>query len=76
MVPEIMRVTGPVGYCGLASASIPAGFGSDGMPIGVQLISRDESTALSAATRLEASTNHHSARPPIDKIVSTNLSSV
>jgi aspartyl-tRNA(Asn)/glutamyl-tRNA(Gln) amidotransferase subunit A len=69
LVPDIMRATGPVGYCGLVGVSVPNGFAADGMPIGLQFVARDESTALSAAARFQAVTDHHKARPPVEGMV-------
>jgi aspartyl-tRNA(Asn)/glutamyl-tRNA(Gln) amidotransferase subunit A len=68
LVPDIMRATGPVGYCGLVAASVPSGFAGDGMPIGLQFVARDESTALSAAARFQAVTDHHEARPDLERL--------
>jgi aspartyl-tRNA(Asn)/glutamyl-tRNA(Gln) amidotransferase subunit A len=69
LVPEIMRATGPVGWCGLVSVSVPSGFADDGQPVGIQFVARDESTALSAAARFQAVTDHHKARPPLQKLL-------
>ena len=66
LVPDIMRATGPVGYCGFAAVSVPNGFAGDGMPIGLQFVASDESTALSAAARFQAATDHHKVRPPLE----------
>ncbi len=63
LVPEVMRATGPVGWCGLAAASVPSGVTSDGLPVGVQFVARDETTALSAAARYQEVTDFHKARP-------------
>jgi aspartyl-tRNA(Asn)/glutamyl-tRNA(Gln) amidotransferase subunit A len=68
--PDVLRATGPVGSCGLVSLSVPSGFSSNGMPLGLQFVARDESTALSAAARFQAATDFHKARPPIDRLLS------
>jgi Asp-tRNA(Asn)/Glu-tRNA(Gln) amidotransferase A subunit family amidase len=65
LVPEVMRATGPVGWCGLASASVPCGFSTEGLPLGLQFVARDETTALSAAARFQEITEFHEARPPV-----------
>jgi len=68
--PEVLRATGPIGWCGLASVSVPVGFSPEGMPLGVQMVARDESTALSVAARYQAVTDFHRARPPLDRVAS------
>jgi aspartyl-tRNA(Asn)/glutamyl-tRNA(Gln) amidotransferase subunit A len=68
LVPDVLRATGPIGWCGLVSVSVPSGFSSEGMPIGVQIVTRDESTALSAAVHYQSVTDFHRARPPIDQL--------
>lgn len=51
---------------GQPAASVPAGFGADGLPRGVQLVARanDEATLLSLAAQLEAERPWADARPP------------
>ena len=51
---------------GQPAASVPAGFGADGLPRGVQLVARanDESTLLSLAAQLEAERPWAQAHPP------------
>ena len=55
----------PASLAGLPGMSIPAGFGEDGMPIGLQLIGNyfQESRLLNAAHRLQQVTDFHLARP-------------
>lgn len=72
LVGPTMRATGPVGYCGLASASVPMGFARDGMPVGIQFIAHEESTALSAAARFQEATDHHQARAPLASMLPTD----
>jgi aspartyl-tRNA(Asn)/glutamyl-tRNA(Gln) amidotransferase subunit A len=67
--PDVLRATGPVGSCGLVSISVPSGFSSDGMPLGLQFVARDESTALSAAARFQAVTDFSQERPPMDRLL-------
>ena len=52
---------------GTPSISIPCGFSSGKLPIGLQLIGRpmDEATILKASYAYEQSTNWHNQRPPI-----------
>lgn len=51
---------------GQPAASVPAGFGSDGLPRAVQLVARpnDEATLLSLAAQLEAERPWAQLRPP------------
>ncbi len=51
---------------GQPAASVPAGFGSDGLPRAVQLVGRpnDEATLLSLAAQLEAERPWAQQRPP------------
>jgi amidase len=51
---------------GQPAASVPAGFGADGLPRGVQLVGRagDEATLLSLAGQLEAERPWAQQRPP------------
>jgi len=65
LVPDVMRATGPVGWCGLVSVSVPSGFAADGMPVSIQFVAKHESTALSAAAGFQAATDFHQARPPV-----------
>lgn len=52
---------------GTPSISIPCGFSSDKLPIGLQLIGRpmEEATILKASYSYEQATNWHNRRPPI-----------
>ena len=51
---------------GQPAASVPAGFGADGLPRGVQIVGRvnDESTLLSLASQIEAERPWAQQRPP------------
>jgi aspartyl-tRNA(Asn)/glutamyl-tRNA(Gln) amidotransferase subunit A len=44
---------GPVNVAGLAAVSVFGGLDAAGMPLGVQLVARDEAAALAAAVALE-----------------------
>lgn len=60
-------LTIPVNLAGLPAISVPAGFASNGMPVGLQLMARpyDEATLLRVAHAYEQHTDHHRARPAI-----------
>jgi amidase len=51
---------------GQPAASVPAGFGADGLPRGVQLVARpgEETTLLSLAAQLESERQWAQQRPP------------
>ena len=61
-----LRITLPWDLTGSPAISVPYGFSSEGLPIGVQLVGRhfDELTVLQAARGLEASRGKE-ARPPV-----------
>jgi aspartyl-tRNA(Asn)/glutamyl-tRNA(Gln) amidotransferase subunit A len=50
---ELTRLCGPVNMAGLAAVSVFAGLDGDGLPLGVQVVARDEATALGAAQAWE-----------------------
>lgn len=54
-------------HLGNPAASVPAGFGADGLPLAVQLIGRygDEATLLSLAAQLEAERPWADRHPPL-----------
>ena len=58
-------LTVPVNLAGLPGISVPAGFSSEGLPIGMQLIGNyfAEQTMYDAAYAFEQSTNYHLQRP-------------
>jgi Asp-tRNA(Asn)/Glu-tRNA(Gln) amidotransferase A subunit family amidase len=68
LVADVLRATGPIGWCGLVSVSVPSGLASDGLPLGIQLVARDESTALSVAARYQTATGLPAATPPLSRI--------
>ena len=59
--------TVPVNIAGLPGISVPCGFDSKKLPIGLQFIANsfDEKTLLKAAYAYEQNTEHHKARPNI-----------
>jgi aspartyl-tRNA(Asn)/glutamyl-tRNA(Gln) amidotransferase subunit A len=61
---RLTRLCGPVNIAGLAAVNVFGGLDADGLPLGVQLVARDEATALAAAVAYEASTCAP-PRPPL-----------
>ena len=61
------RLTRPFNLTGQPTISLPCGFTSDGLPIGLQLAGRrwEESTVLRAAHAYEQATEWHTRRPSI-----------
>ncbi len=57
----------PVNLAGTCGLSVPCGFSSDGLPIGLQLIGKpfDESTILRAGYAFELETEWHKRKPEI-----------
>lgn len=62
----LLTLTRPANLSGLPAISIPCGFSSNGLPIGLQLIGRssDEVTLLRAAYAYEKATPWHRRFPP------------
>ena len=59
--------TYPINMIGYPAASIPAGFSSDGMPIGLHIVGRsgDEETVLAASAAFEKARPWIDVRPPV-----------
>ena len=66
-VAALTQYTRPYNITGFPAISVPCGFSSESMPIGLQLAGRpfDEETVLRAAHAYEQSTDWHSRRPPV-----------
>jgi len=63
----LSRLTRPFNICGVPTISVPCGFTSSGLPIGMQLAGRlfDEATVLRVAYAYEQATDWHTRRPPV-----------
>lgn len=61
------RLTRPHNICGIPTVSIPCGFTSEGLPIGMQLAARpfEDALALQVAYAYEQDTDWHTRRPSI-----------
>ena len=59
--------TVPVNVAGLPGISIPCGFDSKGLPIGLQFIAKafNEETLLNAAYSFETNTEFHKQKPNV-----------
>ena len=59
--------TYPINAIGHAAASIPAGFSSDGMPIGLHIVGRKggEETVIAASAAFERASPWIQHRPPV-----------
>jgi aspartyl-tRNA(Asn)/glutamyl-tRNA(Gln) amidotransferase subunit A len=64
---HVMRATSPFNLTGLPALAVPYGFSSEGLPIGIQLVSRwlDESTILRLGAMLERKGGLGERRPNI-----------
>jgi aspartyl-tRNA(Asn)/glutamyl-tRNA(Gln) amidotransferase subunit A len=67
VVFSLIRLTNPLNLLGVPAISVPCGFSTEGLPIGMQLAGRwwDEATVLRAAYAYEQATDWHSRRPKV-----------
>jgi len=72
---RLTRFTSPFNLAGLPALSVPCGFTGNGLPIGLQLISRAwaESKVLNAGYAYEQVTEWHRAIPPLAQDQPTDL---
>ena len=63
-----MSFTHPFNFTGQPAASIPAGWTTDGLPVGLQIVGRfyDEATVLRAAAAFEEACPWKHMKPPLD----------
>jgi aspartyl-tRNA(Asn)/glutamyl-tRNA(Gln) amidotransferase subunit A len=61
----LTRICGPINYCELAAVSIPCGFTTGGLPIGLQIIGPTERSVLEAALLYQSATGWHTRRPEL-----------
>ena len=63
---SLIHNTNPLNLLGIPAISVPCGFTSSGLPIGLQLAGRwwDEATVLRAAHAYERATEWHKRHPP------------
>jgi aspartyl-tRNA(Asn)/glutamyl-tRNA(Gln) amidotransferase subunit A len=63
----LTRHTGPFNLAGLPSMSVPCGFSSEGLPIGLMLTGRpwEEALVLRAAHAYQRATDWHKRHPPV-----------
>ena len=61
------RLTRPFNACGVPTITVPCGFTSAGLPVGLQLAGRlfEEATVLRVAHAYEQATEWHKRRPPL-----------
>ena len=61
------RYTSPAALAGLPALSVPCGFSSQGMPIGLQIIGKpfDETTVFKVGQAYESATEWHAMHPPV-----------
>ena len=63
----MIRCTAPFNATGLPALSVPCGFTSAGLPIGLQIVGRpfDEATVLRAGHAYEQATEWHLRKPAL-----------
>lgn len=62
---SLTRICGPVNWCRLAAISVPCGFTTGGLPIGAQIIGRDERIVLDVALFYQSVTDWHERKPKL-----------
>ena len=66
---KLTLFTRPFSYLGLPALSVPCGFGSAQMPVGLQIVGRPfaESTVLTLGHRYQQATDWHLQSPPLSR---------
>jgi Asp-tRNA(Asn)/Glu-tRNA(Gln) amidotransferase A subunit family amidase len=67
VMPVLSRLTAPLNAAGLPALALPCGFGSNGLPISLQLVGRpfDEATVLRVGHAFQQRTDWHTKQPPL-----------
>lgn len=63
LIHKLQRYTAPFDLTGHPTVTLPGGFSTDGMPIGVQLAGRDEVPLIRAAAAFQRETDWHRRHP-------------
>jgi aspartyl-tRNA(Asn)/glutamyl-tRNA(Gln) amidotransferase subunit A len=71
ILAAMIRCTGPFNATGLPAISLPCGFTTDGLPVGLQLAGRpfDEALVLRAAHAYEQATEWHKRSPDLQSVL-------
>jgi len=67
---QLTRFTAPFNLTGLPALSVPCGFTKDGLPIGLQIVSRvwNEAGVLRVGFAFQQATDWHTQSPPLDHL--------
>jgi aspartyl-tRNA(Asn)/glutamyl-tRNA(Gln) amidotransferase subunit A len=67
VIQRLTRFTRPINYLGLPSLSIPCGFTSSGLPVGMQLVGRsfDEAMLIRIGSAFQRATDFHQRVPKL-----------
>lgn len=70
----LTRFTAPFNLTGLPALSVPCGFTSEGLPVGLQIVSRawNESGVLRIGYAYQAATEWHKLKPPLAALATNN----
>jgi aspartyl-tRNA(Asn)/glutamyl-tRNA(Gln) amidotransferase subunit A len=63
--PVFIRLADPFNLTGQPAISVPCGFSTDGLPIGLQIAAATEDAVLQVAQAYESATDWHTRRPPL-----------
>lgn len=65
VVIDLTRLPAPANVAGLAAVSVPAGLSRDGLPVGIQLVGREEGRLLEIAAAFDREAGWSRHRPPV-----------